>query len=140
MNRGWGSGTKAQDTWHERQNTGCESREPDYREQTTENRQKDWVVVPELEAPLITEDSWEKAAATLAGKSPAIIPALVQYLGIKDVLVSRTLEETFKKIGQRDVGSIHNLVQQQDMESSQENISPLCPGQILQTRSRKTCF
>ena len=55
------------------------------REQTTENRQKDWVVVPELEAPLITEDSWEKAAATLAGKSPAIIPALVQYLDIKDV-------------------------------------------------------
>jgi hypothetical protein len=106
------------------------------REQTTENRQKDWVVVPELEAPLITEDSWEKAAATLAGKSPAIIPELIQYLGIKDVLVSRTLEETFKKIGQRDVGSIHNLVQQKNLESSNKAFLLYVLGDIANPQSQ----
>ena len=96
----------------------------------------DWVVVPELEAPLITEDSWEKAAATLAGKSPAIIPALVQYLGIKDVLVSRTLEETFKKIGQRDVKSIHNLVQQKNLESSKKAFLLYVLGDIANPQSQ----
>jgi len=95
------------------------------------------VIVPELEAPLITEDSWEKAAATLAGKSPAIIPALVQYLGIKDVLVSRTIEETFKKIGQRDVGSIHNLVPQQDMESSKKTFLLYVLGSLANPQSQE---
>jgi HEAT repeat protein len=109
---------------------------PDYREQTTENRQKDWVVVSELEAPLITEDSWEKAAATLAGKCPSIIPALVQYLDIKDVLVSRTLEETFKKIGKRDVESIHNLVQQKDMESFKKTFLLYVLGDIANPQSQ----
>jgi hypothetical protein len=106
------------------------------REQTTENRQKDWVVVPELEAPLITEDSWEKAAATLAGKSPSIIPALVQYLDIKDVLVSRTLEETFKKIGKRDVKSIQNLVQQENLESSNRAFLLYVLGDIANPQSQ----
>jgi hypothetical protein len=94
------------------------------------------VIVPELEAPLITEDSWEKAAATLAGKSPAIIPELVQYLGIKDVLVSRTLEETFKKIGQRDVGSIHALVQQKNLESSNRAFLLYVLGDIANPQSQ----
>jgi hypothetical protein len=124
----------AQDTSDETDNVKEKSAEN--RQQTTENRQKEWVVVPELEAPLITEDSWEKAAATLAGKSPAIIPAIVQYLGIKDVLVSRTIEETFKKIGQRDVGSVHNLVKQKNLESSKKAFLLYVLGEIASPHSQ----
>jgi hypothetical protein len=94
------------------------------------------VIVPELEQPLITEDSWEQAAETLTGKGPAIIPALVQYLDIKDVLVSRALEETFKKIGKKNVADIHNLVQQQNMGSSKKAFLLCVLGDIANPQSK----
>ena len=106
------------------------------REQTKKDSQNDWVVVPELETSLITEDSWEKAAATLAGKGPSIIPALVQYLSIKDVLVSRTLEETFKKIGQKNVKDIYSLIQQQDLESSKKTFLLYVLGNLENPQSQ----
>jgi hypothetical protein len=106
-------------------------------EQITENRQKDWLVVPELEAPLITEDSWEKASAILAGKGTAIIPALVQYLDIKDVVVLRTLEEAFKKIGQNNVEDIHTLVKQQDMESFKKILLLYVLGDLAESQSQE---
>jgi hypothetical protein len=92
-----------------------------YNEQIKGNGQKNWIVVPELEGALISEDSWDKASERLAEKIPSIIPALFQYMDIKDVSVARTLEETFKKIARKDVKRIHILMLQEGLESSKKS-------------------
>jgi len=67
-------------------------------------------LLPELEASLFLEKSWEAAAEALAQKGPRIIPLLLHYLDIKDVPVRRTVEETIKKLGEDYLQDIHDTV------------------------------
>ncbi len=80
---------------------------------TGNNSCKNWLL-PELEAPLFSEASWERAAESLSEKGPEIIPPLLKYLTIKDVLVQRTVEETLKKIGIEYLSDIHGYLQQEE--------------------------
>jgi len=93
-------------------------------------------LVPELEAPLVTEESWEKAAGALAGRAPAIIPALLAYMDIKDVVVLRTLEETFKKIGKKNVQALHAVVLQNTIAPSKKTILLYVLGDLANPRSQ----
>jgi hypothetical protein len=109
----------------------------DNRMQNIEVRsQKKAVIVPELEALLITEESWEKAAEALAAKAPAILPSLLNYLEIKDVEVSRTLEETVKKIGKKNVENIHNIMKRKDIEPAEKTFLLYVLGDIADQQSK----
>jgi len=107
-----------------------------YNEQIKGNEQKNWIVVPELEGALISEDSWDEASERLAEKIPSIIPALFQYMDIKDVSVARTLEETFKKIARKDVERIHILMLQEGLESSKKSFLLYVLGDIAHPESK----
>ncbi len=136
------------DSWHEIQETmhgaqGMSDEKADVKEmgakkrqQPTENGHKEWVVIPELEAPLLTEGSWERAASTLAGKGPSIIPALFQYMDIKDVSVARTLEETFKAIGRTDIERIHRLIRNGNVERSKKPLLLYVLGDLARAESK----
>jgi hypothetical protein len=92
--------------------------------------------VPELEAPLLTEDSWQKAADALAARAPAVIPALLDYLDIKDVVVQRTLEETFKKIGKKNVQDLQAIVLDSSTAVSRKLFLVYVLGDIASPQSR----
>ena len=64
-------------------------------------------ILSELEVPLYLEDSREKASDLIAKKGPGIIPSLLEYVKIKDVLVQRTIEESLKKLAIEHVADIH---------------------------------
>ena len=98
--------------------------------------QKESAIVPELEAPLLTEDSWQKAADALAGRAPAIIPSLLQYLEIKDVVVQRTLEETFKKIGRKNVRDLNDMVIKKNLDRPKKTFLLYVLGDIADPQSR----
>ncbi len=76
-------------------------------------------ILPELEEPLFGEESWENASAALAAQGPHIIPALLQYLEIKDVSLHRTIEETFKKLGEYCLEDIHRYLKK-DVRTARE--------------------
>ena len=94
------------------------------------------IIIDELEAPLLTEDSWQKAAAALAGRAPEIIPELLEYMDIKDVVVQRTLEETFKKIGKKDASCLHAIVAQNNRAATQKVFILYVLGDIASPQSR----
>jgi hypothetical protein len=93
-------------------------------------------IVPELEGPLLTEDSWQKAADALAGRAPAIIPELLAYMDIKDVVVPRTLEETFRKIGKKNVEDLHAIVLQNTIAPAKKIILLYVLADIASPRSQ----
>ncbi len=95
------------------------------------------IIMPELEAQLVTEDSWQKAAAALAGRVPAVIPELLEYMDIKDVVVQRTLEETFKRIGKKNVSCLHAIVVQKGSATSQKTFLLYVLGDIANQQSQE---
>jgi hypothetical protein len=70
---------------------------------TYEEREWDRFILTELEGPLITEESWKGAAAALAKRGPSVTPSLLKYLEINDSGVQGVLEETFKRLGRKNV-------------------------------------
>ena len=69
-------------------------------------------ILPELEAPLFLEDSWERAATLLAARGTDILPALCSYCDIKDVSVQRAIEETIKRLGREHLDGLHSFLLQ----------------------------
>ncbi len=63
-------------------------------------------IVPELEDMLFMQRSWKETAELLYTRGPDIIPLLLNYLEIKDVAVYRTIEEAFKKFGEKKINDI----------------------------------
>jgi len=71
-------------------------------------------VVPELEEMLFLERSWKETVDLLYAKGPDVIPLLLNYLEIKDASVYWTIEETFKKFGEKQIDDIHAAVYQSE--------------------------
>ncbi|MFC1591866.1 HEAT repeat domain-containing protein, partial [Thermodesulfobacteriota bacterium] len=67
----------------------------------------EWTLLPELEGPIFLRESWKRVAAALAARGPEIIPDLCRYLYIKDVSVSRAIEETFKLLAGEHLEAVH---------------------------------
>lgn len=78
---------------------------------------KEWsqFILPELENSLMTEESWVKAAEALSKQGPSVIPGLLKYLEIKDIGVQRTLEETFKMLGEKYLKDLLFFIQKEDI-------------------------
>ena len=98
--------------------------------------QRESAIVPELEALLLTEESWQKAADALAGRAPAIIPALLEYMDIKDVVVQRTLEETFRKIGWKNARDLNDMVTKKNLDRPKKTFLLYVLGDIADPQSR----
>ena len=77
---------------------------------------KEWnlSILPELEGPLETGESRAAAAEALAKQGPSVMPALLKYLEIKEVGVQRTLEDTFKIMGEKYLQDFHLLILKED--------------------------
>lgn len=67
-------------------------------------------ILPELEAPLFLEDSWERVAVSLAARGTDVLPALCSYCDIKDVSVQRAIEETIKRLGRENLEGLHSFL------------------------------
>jgi len=91
-------------------------------------------LLPELEAPLYLEDSWQQAAASLAARGPSILGPLCRYRAIKNVSVQRAIEETIKKLG-KDIDALHNFILQQGTDTAAATFLLYVLGDIGNTRS-----
>lgn len=100
------------------------------------SRSSETGLLPELEARLFLEDSWEKASTSLAGKGPSIIPALCAYLAIKDISLQRTVEETFKKLGKKYLDDIHHFLIQEDTQQQTQVFLLYVLGDIQNKESK----
>ncbi len=80
-----------------------------------EDKERSQFILSELEDSLVTGESWVKAADALSKQGPSVIPALLKYLEIKDVGVQRTLEETFKMMGEKYLEDLHFIIQKEDI-------------------------
>ena len=117
-------------------NAGCGIEESGHGTRDTDHEDQG-IIIAELEAPLVTEDSWQKAADALAGRVPAVIPVLLEYMDIKDVVVQRTLEETFKRIGKKNVSCLHAIVMQESSATSQKTFLLYVLGDIANPQSQE---
>ena len=124
------------DSWHVNRGSGRGARESGHVTRGT-SHEGQGIIIDELEAQLITEDSWQKAADALAGRVPAVIPELLEYMDIKDVVVQRTLEETFKRIGKKNVSCLHAIVVQKGSATSQKTFLLYVLGDIANPQSQQ---
>jgi len=93
-------------------------------------------LLPELEAPLFLEASWKEAAGSLAAQGPGVIPALLQYLDIKDISVLRAIEETFKLLGKEYLEDIHAALDIQGVDSNKRRYLLFVLSEIASSASR----
>jgi hypothetical protein len=93
-------------------------------------------ILPELEAPLSSEASWDNVSDSLAEKGPQILPVLCQYLKIKDVTVHRVIEEAVKKLGQNCLEDIHGFLQGEETNTKQKKYLLYVLGDIENKNSR----
>ncbi len=93
-------------------------------------------VLPELERPLFLDDSWQEAAGQIAAQGPSVIPALCNYLAIKDVSVQRTIEETLKKLAEHHLEAIHAFLLRPDTSSKAKRFLLFVLGEIARADSR----
>jgi len=75
-----------------------------------EDNKTQGITLPELEAPLFLEDSWERAATSLAARGPEVLPMLCTYADIKNVSVQRAIEETVKRLGRDHLAALHSFL------------------------------
>jgi hypothetical protein len=102
-----------------------------------DKKEEKWPLLPELEEPLETEESWVRAAEALSKQGPSVIPGLLKYLEIKDVAVQWIVEEAFKKIGKEHLGEIHLFVERDDTEKAKKGFLLYLLGEIGDPRSKR---
>lgn len=95
-----------------------------------------WLLLPELEAPLYLEDSWQQAAALLAARGPSILGPLCRYLAVKNVSVQRAIEETIKKLGRDQLDALHHFILHEDTDTKTAAFLLYVLGDIGSTRSQ----
>ncbi|MCX8043729.1 MAG: HEAT repeat domain-containing protein [Desulfobacterota bacterium] len=93
--------------WHEKL-----TRSPPvyHRRDMTPDGDNQTLTLPELEAPLFLENSWNRAAELLAARGPAVLPLLCRYADIKNVSVQRTIEETVKRLCHSSPDAVYTFV------------------------------
>lgn len=125
--------------WHEPPEGSFLRSGPEVSFQDNKKKEEDswekWLL-PELEAPLFLEESWDRASESLAEKGPHIIPSLCKYLEIKDVSVHRAIEETFKKLGESYLEDVHDFLQSEDTSVREKRFLLYVLGEIADANSR----